>query len=125
MTPSNEARNVPDGTVYAARTDRCRSAVGGVPRVMSVDFGVAAPAWAMSAGAATGASTAAEPSATVLVEPPAHPATAKAATSIVKPANAWRVCIGGRETLPAAPKFPGSPWLCQARHNAIWIKRRE
>src|ERR1035438_5535480 len=43
MTPSNEGRNVPDGTVYAARTERWTSAVGGFPMVIPVGAGAALP----------------------------------------------------------------------------------
>ncbi len=37
MTPSNDARTDPEGIVYAARTERCSSAVGAVPIVMLVE----------------------------------------------------------------------------------------
>src|SRR6202040_1564317 len=44
MTPSNEVRKVPDGTVYAARTERCTSADGGTPTMIPLDTGPALPA---------------------------------------------------------------------------------
>lgn len=124
MTLSNEARNAPDGTVYAAWTDRCNAAVGGVPTVMPVGAGADAPAAASLAGTSAGPWTGAEPSMTEEVELLAHPVSAAAAARIVKTAKARRVCIGDCETPAAAPRFPLPP-LRRAGHNASWMKRWE
>src|ERR1700722_19856696 len=92
MTPSNAVRNVPDGTVYAARTARWTSAVGGIPMVIAVGAEAALPAVVVpleNPFAALCSPAEAAP----LVAALEHAARSPAVARSPKPVATWRVRI--------------------------------
>src|ERR1700692_4088224 len=88
MTPSNEVRNAPDGTVYAARTDRWTSAVGGSPMVI-----VAGAEGALRYGGVAVADTCSAAEAAELVVALEHAASRPAVARSPKPVATWRLRI--------------------------------
>src|SRR5580692_1255829 len=88
MTPSNEVRNAPDGTVYAARTDRWTSAVGGSPMVIVAGADAALPSVVVPLAEPCSAAEAAE-----LVVALEHAASRPAVARSPKPVATWRLRI--------------------------------
>jgi hypothetical protein len=95
MTPSNDARKDPDGTVYDALTERWSSAVGAAPSVMSVDddgvplpLPLVVPYAALPADPCSGAAMGAD--VFVAFE---HEVISAAAAKAADPAIAWRASI--------------------------------
>src|ERR1700722_1147903 len=92
MTPSNEVRNGPDGTVYAARTVRWTSAAGGIPMVIAAGAEAVLPSVVVPLESPF-AAPCSEAGAAALEAALEHAASNHAVARSPKPVATWRLRI--------------------------------